>query len=165
MGVKMKKENNKKPLINLKKSYSKLSIAQKMLLFIGLMFIVISTLPAVMVLLIGLLPTFTILITDPKNTDKLVIVGSFNLAGVFIYLMSVINSFTLHNAFFIVGDIFNLIIMLGSAGLGLVAYYEIPNLFILISKASAQKRLKTIDVKLAHLAEDWGSDLIDRQKE
>lgn len=34
-----------------------------------------------MVLLIGLLPTFTILITDPKNTDKLVIVGSFNLAG------------------------------------------------------------------------------------
>ena len=143
MGVKMKKENNKKPLINLKKSYSKLSIAQKMLLFIGLMFIVISTLPAVMVLLIGLLPTFTILITDPKNTD----------------------SFTLHNAFFIVGDIFNLIIMLGSAGLGLVAYYEIPNLFIFISKASAQKRLKTIDAKLAHLAEDWGSDLIDRQKE
>ena len=125
----MKKENTKKPLANLKKSYRKLSVVQKMILFIGLMFIVISTLPAVMVLLIGLLPTFTILITDPKNTDKLVIVGSFNLAGVFIYLMSIINTFTIHNAFFIVGDIFNLIIMLGSAGLGLVAYYEIPNLF------------------------------------
>lgn len=161
----MKKEQNKKPLINLKKSYNKLSIAQKLLLFIGLIFIVISTLPAVMVLLIGLLPTFTILITDPKNTDKLVIIGSFNLAGVFIYLMNVINTFTLHNAFFIVGDVFNLIIMLGSAGLGLVAYYEIPNLFIFISKASAQKRLKNIDSKLARLAEEWGTDLIDRQKE
>ena len=33
--------------------------------------------------------------------------------------MSIINTFTIHNAFFIVGDIFNLIIMLGSAGLGL----------------------------------------------
>ena len=150
----MKKENTKKPLANLKKSYRKLSVVQKMILFIGLMFIVISTLPAVMVLLIGLLPTFTILITDPKNTDKLVIVGSFNLAGVFIYLMSIINTFTIHNAFFIVGDIFNLIIMLGSAGLGLVAYYEIPNLFIFLSKASAQKRLKNIDAKLTHLAED-----------
>lgn len=49
------------------KSYRKLSVVQKMILFIGLMFIVISTLPAVMVLLIGLLPTFTILITDPKT--------------------------------------------------------------------------------------------------
>ena len=155
----MKKENTKKPLANLKKSYRKLSVVQKMILFIGLMFIVISTLPAV------LLPTFTILITDPKNTDKLVIVGSFNLAGVFIYLMSIINTFTIHNAFFIVGDIFNLIIMLGSAGLGLVAYYEIPNLFIFLSKASAQKRLKNIDAKLTHLAEDWGSELIDRQKD
>ena len=154
----MKKENTKKPLANLKKSYRKLSVVQKMIL-------VISTLPAVMVLLIGLLPTFTILITDPKNTDKLVIVGSFNLAGVFIYLMSIINTFTIHNAFFIVGDIFNLIIMLGSAGLGLVAYYEIPNLFIFLSKASAQKRLKNIDAKLTHLAEDWGTELIDRQKD
>lgn len=54
----MKKENTKKPLANLKKSYRKLSVVQKMILFIGLMFIVISTLPAVMVLLIGLLPTF-----------------------------------------------------------------------------------------------------------
>ena len=126
----MKKENTKKPLANLKKSYRKLSVVQKMILFIGLMFIVISTLPAVMVLLIGLLPTFTI-----------------------------------HNAFFIVGDIFNLIIMLGSAGLGLVAYYEIPNLFIFLSKASAQKRLKNIDAKLTHLAEDWGTELIDRQKD
>ena len=79
--------------------------------------------------------------------------------------MNVINTFTLHNAFFIVGDVFNLIIMLGSAGLGLVAYYEIPNLFIFISKASAQKRLKNIDSKLARLAEEWGTDLIDRQKE
>ena len=34
----MKKENTKKPLANLKKSYRKLSVVQKMILFIGLMF-------------------------------------------------------------------------------------------------------------------------------
>ena len=160
----MKKEKNKKPLDNLKKSYQRLSVVQKMILFIGMMFVFVSTLPAIMVLLIGLLPTFTILITDPKNTDKLVIIGSFNLAGVFIYLMNILNTFTVHNAFFIVGDIFNLIIMLGSAGLGLIAYFEIPNLFVFLSKTSAQKRLKNIDAKLARLAEDWGTELIERQK-
>lgn len=161
----MKKAQKKQPFNKLKHSYKKLSVVQKMLLLIGLLFVIINTLPAVMVLLIGLLPTFTILLTDSKNTDKLVIVGSFNLAGVFIYLLNVINSFTMYNAFYIVGDIFNLIIMLGSAGLGLIVYYEIPNLFILISKMSAQKRLRSIDTKLSHLAEDWGTDLIDRQKE
>lgn len=136
---------------------------QKWILLIGFFFIIVSTLPAVLVLLIGLLPTFTILITDPKNSNKLVIVGSFNLAGVFIYLMSIMNNFTLHDAFSIVGDIFNLIIMLGSAGLGLIVYYEVPNLFVFISKVSAKKRLKTIDEKLQKLGEDWGTDLIERQ--
>lgn len=161
----MKKNTKKQPLNKLKHSFKKLSVVQKMLLLIGLLFVIINTLPAVMVLLIGLLPTFTILLTDSKNTDKLVIVGSFNLAGVFIYLLNVINSFTMYNALYIVGDIFNLIIMLGSAGLGLIVYYEVPNLFILISKMSAQKRLRSIDTKLSRLADDWGTDLIDRQKE
>ena len=158
----MRKSNNKTKS-KLKKSFSKLSMVQKWILLIGLGFIIVSTLPAVLVLLIGLLPTFTILITDPKNTNKLVIVGSFNLAGVFIYLMSIMNNFTIHDAFSIVGDIFNLIIMLGSAGLGLILYYEIPNLFIFISKASSQKRLKNIDEKLQKLGEDWGTELIERQ--
>lgn len=158
----MRKANNKTKN-KLKKSFSKLTMVQKWILLIGLGFIIVSTLPAVLVLLIGLLPTFTILITDPKNTNKLVIVGSFNLAGVFIYLMSIMNNFTIHDAFSIVGDIFNLIIMLGSAGLGLILYYEIPNLFIFISKASSQKRLKNIDEKLQKLGEDWGTELIERQ--
>lgn len=161
----MKQNNKKKPLNNLKKSYRKLSMIQKWLLFIGLFFMVVSTLPAVVVLLIGLLPTFTILITDPKNTNKIVIVGSFNLSGVFIYLLNIVNSFTIYEALFIVGDIFNLIIMLGSAALGLIAYYEVPNLFILISKASAKKRLRVIDSKLEKLGEDWGTELIERQKQ
>lgn len=161
----MKQNNKKKPLNNLKKSYRKLSMIQKWLLFIGLFFMVVSTLPAVVVLLIGLLPTFTILITDPRNTNKIVIVGSFNLSGVFIYLLNIVNSFTIYEALFIVGDIFNLIIMLGSAALGLIAYYEVPNLFILISKASAKKRLRVIDSKLEKLGEDWGTELIERQKQ
>lgn len=159
----MKKTPQKKANNKLKKSFKRLSMFQKWTLLIALFFIAISSLPAVLVLLIGLLPSFTILITDPKNTNKLIIVGSFNLAGVFIYLMSIINNFTIHDAFSIVGDIFNLIIMLGSAAFGLIVYYEIPNLFITISKATTKKRLKNIDDKLQKLSEDWGGELIERQ--
>ncbi len=161
----MKRNTNKKQQSRLLLSFRNLSVMQKTLLFFGLFILIVTTLPAVLVLFIGLLPTFTVLITDPKNSNKLVIVGSFNLAGVFVYLLHVVNNFTLHQAFSVVGDIFNLIIMLGTAALGLIIYYEVPNLFIFISRLSSKKRLKKIDAKLEKLAEEWGRDLIDRQKE
>lgn len=146
------------------RSYFRLSLIQKILLAVGLLIAILTTLPVMVVLLIGLLPTFTIMVTDKTNTNKLIIVGCFNLAGVFIYLFHVINNFTVRDAFFILSDIFNLIIMLGSAGLGLVVYLEVPNLFIYLSKVAAQKRLKTIDANLDKLAEDWGEGILGKNK-
>ena len=136
----------------LRSSYVRLSLFQKILLTIGILIAVLTTLPVMVVLLIGLLPTFTVMVTDRNNTNKLIIVGCFNLAGVFIYLFHVISNFTVRDAFFILSDIFNLIIMLGSAGLGLIVYLEVPNLFIYLSKIAAQKRLKTLDANLEKLA-------------
>ena len=136
----------------LRSSYVRLSLFQKILLTIGILIAVLTTLPVMVVLLIGLLPTFTVMVTDRNNTNKLIIVGCFNLAGVFIYLFHVISNFTVRDAFFILSDIFNLIIMLSSAGLGLIVYLEVPNLFIYLSKIAAQKRLKTLDANLEKLA-------------
>ncbi len=135
----------------LRSSYVRLSLFQKILLTLGILIAVLTTLPVMVVLLIGLLPTFTVMVTDRNNTNKLIIVGCFNLAGVFIYLFHVISNFTVRDAFFILSDIFNLIIMLGSAGLGLIVYLEVPNLFIYLSKIAAQKRLKTLDANLEKL--------------
>lgn len=142
-----------------KRKKKSLTTMQKLLLLLALLLAVITALPAVIIILIGLLPTLTILITDPKNTNKLVIVGCFNLAGVFIFMMNIANHFSLQNAFFIVTNIFNLIIMLGSAAIGLIIYCEIPNLFIFTTKISAQKRLKSIDARLEKLSEEWGAEI------
>ena len=54
--------------------------------------------------------------------------------------------------------------MLGSAGLGLIVYLEVPNLFIYISRIAAEKRLKTIDASLQKLAEDWGEGIYGNTK-
>ena len=148
----------------LRSSYVRLSLFQKILLTIGILIAVLTTLPVMVVLLIGLLPTFTVMVTDRNNTNKLIIVGCFNLAGVFIYLFHVISNFTVRDAFFILSDIFNLIIMLGSAGLGLIVYLEVPNLFIYLSKIAAQKRLKTLDANLEKLAEDRGPGILGNSK-
>jgi len=156
------RNNNQAP--GLQGAYFKLTLLQKIMLVFCVLIAIFTTLPVMVVLLIGLLPTFTIMVTDRKNTNKLIIVGCFNLAGVFIYLFHVINNFTVRDAFFILSDIFNLIIMLGSAGLGLIVYLEVPNLFIYISRIAAEKRLKTIDASLQKLAEDWGEGIYGNTK-
>ncbi len=149
----------KNNLKNAKKE--KLSLGKKLLILLGLFILVLTSLPIVIILLIGLLPTLTIMITDPKNTPKIIIVGSFNLAGVFTYLISILNNYNIRDAFFVFSDIFNLIIMLGSAALGLIIYIELPNFVIWIYKATAQRRLTAIENRLEQLAQDWGQETIN----
>lgn|SRR5574344_237842 len=138
----------------------KLNLVQKLLILLILILVGMTALPILIIIFIGMLPTITLLITDSKNSQKLMSVGCFNLAGVFIYLGGIFNNFTMQNAFFMVSNIFNLIIMLGTAGLGLVLYCEMPNLFIFMSRISAEKRLKTIDARLQKLNEEWGESAI-----
>ena len=157
------KKISKKKNANFKKSFQSLSFARKSLLFIFLAILASSVLPAVIVILIGLLPTITILFVDPKNAAKLVIVGCFNLSGMFVYLINIIDKFNMDEAFSIVSDIFNMIIMLGSAALGFLVYYEMPNLFAYIAQSASQRRLVNIDKDLSKITEEWGQSVINEQ--
>ena len=157
------KKMTKKKNADFKKSFKSLSLARKSLLFVFLAILASSVLPAVIVLLIGLLPTITILFIDPKNSAKLVIIGCFNLSGLFIYLINLVNKFSVDGALSILGDVFNMIIMLGSAALGFLVYYEMPNLFAYIAQNSSQRRLVNIDKELEKITEEWGNKIIDEQ--
>ena len=159
----MKNLKKKETPNKFKESFDTLSIGRKILLFIFLCIMAIITLPAFLILLIGLLPTITILITDPKNTNKLIIVGAFNLAGIFMYLINILNEFTLSHTLAVISNIFSLVIMFGSAAIGFIIYIEIPNLFVFLHKISAKKRLSGIENKLTKLTEEWGQETIDRQ--
>jgi len=149
----LRKKDNKKTLPE-----KKLSIVQKWVLAAALIVLIVATFPAALVITIGLLPSITLLITDPHNGNKLIIVGCFNLTGVFICLTNLINQIGAIEPFTIRNNIFNLLIMLGAAAFGVILYYELPNLFISLSKSSSQRRIKNIDSKLEKLAAEWGSD-------
>lgn len=159
----MKSLKKKETPNKFKESFNTLSVGRKILLFFFLGIMAIITLPAFLLLLIGLLPTITILITDPKNTNKLIIVGAFNMAGVFMYLMGILSEFTLDHTLTVLSNIFNLVIMFGSAAIGFIIYIEVPNLFLFLHKISAKRRLISIESKLAKLTEEWGQETIDRQ--
>lgn len=157
------KKVNTRPKNNISQSFKSLSLGRKMLLAVFLTIIASSALPILIVLLIGLLPTITILLIDPKNSAKLVIIGCFNISGLFVYLVNLLNQMNLDYAITLVGNVFNMIIMLGSAALGFVLYYEMPNLFVMMSKSSSQRRLIAIDKQLNKISEEWGEDIINEQ--
>lgn len=155
----MSNNNRIPPLNRPKKNTIHLNIMQKMLLLLLLFIALMTTLPIVVVLLAGLLPTLTVLIIDPKNINKLITVGCFNLAGVFVYLFNVLRNYSVDNALFIFSDVFNLMLMLGSAAAGLIIYYELPVLFVYIARTSNQRYIANIDSRLEKLQEIWGPDV------
>lgn len=155
----MKRSNKKISSPHFGQSFKKMNKFQKIMIISLLLMMAFASLPVMLVLIIGLLPTIIIMALDRSNHDKQIIVGCFNLAGVFTYLFSVINDFSVYNAFFIVGDVFNLILMLGSAGVGLVLYSEIPAFYVHLLRNSYNKRLEKIDKRLEVLTEEWGVEL------
>ena len=80
--------------MQLGKSFKKLNLLQKTILAILFVLLMIVSFPIVLILIAGLLPTITVMYTDKHNYDKQIIVGCFNIAGVFFYLFGVINKFS-----------------------------------------------------------------------
>ena len=110
-----------------------------------------------------LLPTLTIVVTDTKNINKITTVGCFNISGVMICLNNLFNQITAVSKFSITDNIFNIIIMLSGAAVGVVLYYILPDIFVYIFKNSAQHRLKLINAKLEKLKSNW-DNLIPEQR-
>ena len=158
----MSKTPPPQPINRNKKNTSHLGIAQKFLLLVLIVIALMRVLPIVVVLFIGLLPTLTLMIVDGKNINKLVIVGCFNLAGVFVYVFNIMKNYSVDNALFVFSDIFNIILMLGSAAIGLLVYYEIPMLFVYISRATNQRHILSIDARIEKLKEIWGPEVIGK---
>ena len=147
----------KPPAKRTKRNVLKFKFFQKLLILLGLIIVSFTILPVVVILFLGLLPTLTVAVTDTKNISKITTVGCFNMAGVMICLNSLFNQFGSEFEFSILNNIFNIVIMLAAAALGVLLYYLLPDLFVFIFKNSAQHRLKTINSKLEKLTETWAN--------
>jgi hypothetical protein len=153
----MMKPTPRNPSKNNQTGLSKLNFFQKMLIFISLLIIAFTVLPAVVVLLLGLLPTLTVVITDTKNINKITTVGCFNISGVMICLNNLFNQFSSGTSFSLRNNVYDIVIMLLAAAVGVFLYYVLPDLFAYIFKNSAQHRLKVINARLDKLKEHWAN--------
>lgn len=141
------------------RSFRRLNLFQKSLFFLFLILLCIISFPIVLLLIFGLLPTLTILFIDKKNYDKQLIVGCFNISGVFFYLFGLLNKFSLGLQNDIADNIFMLIVMLGSSAIGLFLYNELPNLYASVFKIISSKKIDKINARLEKLREEWGEEI------
>jgi len=75
-------------------------------------------------------------------------------------LFNVLRNYSVDNALFIFSDVFNMILMLGSAAVGLIIYYEVPQLFVYIARTTNQRHINSIDERIEKLKEIWGHDVV-----
>jgi len=137
------------------------------LLWVVLLSIILLKFPeSIILLLVGLLPTMVAFIVD-KSFGKCatLCVGAMNIAGIFpsiFELWSEKNSFA--QAFQIITNVFDLVIMYGAAGFGWILYIIIPSAVSTVLHIVAQRRIARLRNSQRNLISEWGKNVAISRK-
>ncbi|MBT4932208.1 MAG: hypothetical protein HOL66_15980 [Rhodospirillaceae bacterium] len=130
-------------------------------LSVGFVVLVIMSLPTVMIIFFGLLPTIVSAIIDrtPKKNATFCI-GSINLCGVFPYMMDLwLGDNTMEGAMRILTDVFSLIVMYGAAAFGWMIFQSLPPVVATFVTVIAQSRVSSLRSTQRQLIDEWGDDV------
>ncbi len=131
------------------------------LLLVPLAIAAVVGLPATLVALAGMVPTFVAWFTDrsPKRS-MLVAVGVLNITStLYVVLMLVIKEFSLDYAARLLSDPANYMIMWGGAGLGMALYTFVPQAVAQVLAVVAEGKIKKYREHQAELKKIWGDQV------
>ena len=131
----------------------------KVILLLALAGLLVFTLPTVLILCVGMLPTFAAYITDRRREKYTALcVGSMNFVGVVPFLATLwTEDHSFDMAFTILGDPFGWLMMLGSAGIGWAIYFVAPSIVAMFMAARIEQRIERLKERQTELVEDWGA--------
>lgn len=128
--------------------------------------IVVISLPTVIVMFFGLLPTIVSFVTD-RTRDKYstFCIGGMNFSGVFPFLMDLwMGDHSIAAARDLLTDVFNLGIMYSAAAGGWLLFTFIPPVVGAFLTVLSQRRVATLRNDQRQLIEEWG-EAVTRTKE
>lgn len=128
--------------------------------------IVVISLPTVIVMFFGLLPTFASFLTD-RTRDKYstFCIGGMNFSGVFPFLMDLwMGDHSIAAARDTLTDVFNLGIMYSAAAVGWLLFTFIPPVVGAFLTVLSQRRVATLRNEQRQLIEEWG-EAVTRSRE
>lgn len=129
------------------------------LLIFGLMITAVINHHAAIVAAIGLVPTIVLGFTGrgDHKSQRLQCVGFANLAGVLPFIPLVIAR---NDSQVVIGDIFNIVAMFGSATIGYALIYVGPMVASYILQSLNQDRIKKIAQQRQALMDLWGHEVL-----
>lgn len=118
----------------------------------------IFTLPTVLVLGLGMLPTLAAAMTDRRREKYTTLcVGCMNFVGVLPYVARLwAEDHSYATAFKIMADPFAWLIMLGAAGLGWCIYLVAPGIVSMFIAMRVEQRISRLRRRQRDLVEEWG---------
>jgi hypothetical protein len=141
-------------------------MSNAMRLYIGggsvLILVAILTLPTLLILFFGMLPTFVAFIIDrTSRKSQAICVGSMNFTGVFPSLMDLWydTSNTYPEAVEIFSDVFVIGVMYSAAAFGYLMYMLIPPMVTTFLNVMAQRRVALLKDAQKQIIKEWGPEV------
>ncbi|MCH7936117.1 MAG: acyl-CoA synthetase [Proteobacteria bacterium] len=121
----------------------------------------IISMPTVLLLFFGLMPSIVALVIDrTEGRYATFCVLGMNISGLFPFLTDVwFQVHTTDMAIRIMTDVFNLLIIYGSAGFGWMLYIALPPVITTFLSAMSQRRVAVLREKQAKIIEEWGENV------
>lgn len=128
---------------------------------IGLMTLAIISLPTVLLIFFGLMPSIVAMVIDRTDGRYATFcVLGMNLSGLFPFLTDIwFQVHTTDMAIRIMTNVFNLLIIYGSAGFGWMLYMALPPVITTFLSSMSQRRVAVLREKQAQIIEEWGESV------
>ncbi len=120
--------------------------------------LLVFTLPTVLILCVGMLPTFAAYLIDRRREKYTTLcVGSMNFVGVIPFLATLwTEDHSFDMAFKILGDPLGWLMMLGAAGIGWAIYFVAPSIVAMFMAARIEQLIERLKSRQTELVEEWG---------
>jgi hypothetical protein len=129
-----------------------------LLLSVAFVLLMTVSLPSMVLLFIGMLPTLVAWIVD-RNPQKYstFCVGGMNFCGVFPYLLDLWGgTHSVSNAVGILTNVFTLLVMYGAAAFGWMMFMTVPPVVSGFLTVMQQRRVAQLRAQQKRLIEEWG---------
>ena len=134
-----------------------------LILGIGAILVLLTafSLPSLIVLTVGLLPTGVAFIVDRSDQKTgTFCVGGMNLCGVFPFVMKLwTGKHTTSAATEIISDVLSLLVMYAAAGFGWIIFLAIPPVVATFLSVVAQTRVKALRASQQEIVNEWGPEV------
>ncbi|EDP64732.1 hypothetical protein BAL199_04709 [alpha proteobacterium BAL199] len=120
--------------------------------------VAVFTLPTVLILGIGMLPTVAAMISDRRKEKYATLcVGCMNFVGVLPFMIKLwTEDHSYDNAFKVIGDPFTWLVMFGAAALGWAIYFVAPGIVGMFIGMRTEQRVQRLRRRQRDLVEEWG---------